>query len=112
MFENVRFLPLLSIFKMIPKTYTRFILFVLLMWILVTCIVFTGINSVVFTSVFLPYYYPNDYSLFDFINSDMVISYWDWIPGRIMIGVNVFFSFSMFFVDNTEIMSQIIRCSA
>ena len=65
-------------------------LFVFFLWQCAIFVIFTGINSIVFCSIFLPYIYPNDYGFFDIIKYDMVAQYWKWPIGRMMIGINVF----------------------
>ena len=48
----------------------------------------TGINSFVFTNIYLPNFYEGDYRLFDIIKTDMIIGYWNWPAGKMLIIMN------------------------
>ena len=49
----------------------------------------TGINSFVFTNIYLPHFYEGDYRLFDIIKTDMIIGYWNWHAGKTLIIMNL-----------------------
>jgi hypothetical protein len=71
------------------KTTYHFFLFTFFLWVLVLAIVTTGINSVFFSTWYLPFVYKKHYNMFDLVNFDMIISYATWSIGKYMIVLNI-----------------------
>jgi hypothetical protein len=49
----------------------------------------TAANSIVFTCWFLPFVYPDEYHVLDIINLKMVMLYFSWTVGKVVLLINI-----------------------